>query len=218
MERQTRAKETAPQTSDTINILIVGVGGQGVILASELLSEAAMESGFDVKKSEVHGMAQRGGVVSTHVRFGERVYSPLIPEGAADVVLAFEVAEGLRWAHQLKEGGLLVVNTQRIIPPIAYTGEYDYPADPVGEAVRAAPGRVVPLDALSVAHEVGNPKLVNTVLLGAISGRLPIRQEVWESVIRRRVPRGTEEANLSAFRIGAERVGAGAQPADGSAA
>ncbi|MBM3326306.1 MAG: indolepyruvate oxidoreductase subunit beta, partial [Calditrichaeota bacterium] len=101
----------------TTNILIVGVGGQGVILASELLCEAAMSAGFDVKKSEIHGMAQRGGVVSSHVRFGPKVQSPLIPNGQADVVLAFEAAEGLRWASQVKPDGALVMNTQRIVPP-----------------------------------------------------------------------------------------------------
>ena len=189
----------------TTNILIVGVGGQGVILASELLSEAAMSSGFDVKKSEVHGMAQRGGVVSCHVRFGRKVYSPLIPIGAADVLLAFEAAEGLRWAGHVAEEGLLVVNTQQIIPIIAFTGEYDYPADPIGEAKQFA-SRVVPIDGQRIALELGNIKAVNTVLLGAISGELPIENETWEAVIRRRVPRGTEELNLAAFRAGADAV------------
>jgi indolepyruvate ferredoxin oxidoreductase beta subunit len=190
----------------TTNILIVGVGGQGVILASELLSEAAMEAGYDVKKSEVHGMAQRGGVVSTHVRFGEKVYSPLIQAGAADVALAFEAAEGLRWAGHVRDGGLLVVNTQQIIPPIAFTGEYDYPKDPINEAKSVCRGRMLPIDGLAIAHQVGNPKLVNTVLLGAISGEMPISDEIWDTIIRRRVPRGTEELNIAAFKRGAEAV------------
>ncbi len=187
----------------TTNILIVGVGGQGVILASELLSEAAMQAGFDVKKSEVHGMSQRGGVVSSHVRFGPKVFSPLIPAGTADVVLAFEAAEGLRWAGQVAVDGMLAINTQRIVPPIAFTKEYAYPDDPVGQA-REHVKRVVSVDALEIAQEVGNPKLVNTVLLGVISGELPISDEVWEAVIRKRVPKGTEEANLAAFRKGKE--------------
>ena len=189
----------------TKNILIVGVGGQGVILASELLSEAAMVAGFDVKKSEIHGMSQRGGVVSSHVRFGRKVYSPLIPAGCSDVVLAFEAAEALRWASQVSEDGILVVNTQQIVPTIAYTREYDYPADPVGEAGRIA-GRVLPIDGQGIAQKLGNIKAVNTVLLGAISVELPITAEVWESVIRRRVPKGTEELNLTAFREGAQAV------------
>ena len=184
------------------NILIVGVGGQGVILASELLSEAAMEAGFDVKKAEVHGMAQRGGVVSSHIRFGQKVYSPLIPDGTADVVLAFEAAEGLRWANQVKEGGLLVVNTQQIIPPIAFTKDYDYPDDPIGQARRIA-GRVLSIDGAGIAEKVGNPKLVNTVLIGAFADELPIPEEILLKVIRRRVPKGTEELNIAAFRQGA---------------
>jgi len=190
----------------TTNILIVGVGGQGVILASELLSEAAMMAGFDVKKSEVHGMSQRGGVVSSHVRFGPKVQSPLIPNGAADVVLAFEAAEGLRWAGQVKKEGMLAINTQRIVPPIAFTKEYSYPTDPVADA-RKYVKRVLPIDAVEIAHEVGNPKLVNTVLLGAISGDLPISMEIWESVIRKRVPKGTEEQNLLAFKRGKAAAG-----------
>jgi indolepyruvate ferredoxin oxidoreductase beta subunit len=185
----------------TTNILIVGVGGQGVILASELLSEAAMQAGYDVKKSEVHGMSQRGGVVSSHVRFGPKVYSPLIPNGTADVVLAFEAAEGLRWAGQVAANGMLAMNTQQLVPPIAFTKEFNYPEDPVGQA-RKYVKRVVPVDAIAIANEVGNPKLVNTVLLGAISGELPISDEIWEAVIRKRVPKGTEEANLSAFNKG----------------
>ena len=185
----------------TFNILIVGVGGQGVILASELLSEAAMEAGFDAKKSEIHGMAQRGGVVSSHVRFGKKVHSPLIPNGKADAVLAFEAAEGVRWAHQTSREGLLVVNTQKIIPPIAFMKEYSYPENPIEEASMQV-GRILPIDGIGIAHKIGNPKLVNTILLGAIAGEIPISQEIWETIIRRRVPRGTEEANLQGFTEG----------------
>ncbi|MDP8241343.1 MAG: indolepyruvate oxidoreductase subunit beta [Candidatus Hatepunaea meridiana] len=187
----------------TKNILIVGVGGQGVILASELLSEAAMKAGFDVKKSEVHGMAQRGGVVSSHVRFARKVYSPLIPEGDSDVVLAFEAAEGLRWANNVNEDGLVVVNTQEIIPPIAFTKGYDYPEKPIEQA-RKQVKRLIAIDAIGIAQRLGNVKGVNTVLLGAIAGELPISDEIWEAVIRRRVPRGTEEMNIAAFKEGAK--------------
>jgi len=189
----------------TTNILIVGVGGQGVILASELLSEAAIEAGFDVKKSEVHGMAQRGGVVSSHIRFAEKVYSPLIPNGMADVVLAFEAAEGLRWASQVKKGGMLVVNRQQIIPTIAFTKEHSYPEDPIGQSRNIA-DRVLDIDGIGIAEEIGNPKLVNTVLIGAISEELPIPPEIWETIIRRKVPRGTEELNLTAFQRGIEAL------------
>ena len=157
----------------------MGVGGQGVILASELLSEAAIAAGFDAKKSEVHGMSQRGGVVTSHVRFAKKVFSPLVPDGQADAVLAFEAAEGLRWAHQVSETGLLAINTQQIVPPIAFTKGYDYPEDPIGQA-RKQTKRVLSIDALNIAHKIGNPKLVNTILIGAISQEMPIDQEIWE--------------------------------------
>ncbi len=185
----------------TYNILIVGVGGQGVILASELLSEAAIAAGFDAKKSEVHGMSQRGGVVTSHVRFAKKVFSPLVPDGQADAVLAFEAAEGLRWAHQVSETGLLAINTQQIVPPIAFTKGYDYPEDPIGQA-RKQTKRVLSIDALNIAHKIGNPKLVNTILIGAISQEMPIDQEIWEKTLRKLVPRGTEDQNIAGFRAG----------------
>ena len=117
--------------SKPTNVLIVGVGGQGVLLASAILSEVALQSGSEVKKSEVHGMSQRGGVVSSHVRFGPKVYSPLIPNGQADVILAFERAEALRWAHELKPDGFMIVNDYKLIPPIAIDPKYVYPEDAI---------------------------------------------------------------------------------------
>jgi len=189
----------------TTNILIVGVGGQGVILASELLSKAAVVSGFDVKQSEVHGMSQRGGVVSSHIRFAKKVYSPLIPNGAADVILAFEASEGLRWVNQLAKTGAMVVNSQEIVPPIAFTREYTYPVDPIGQTKKIA-GRVVSVDGIGIAEQCGDKRLVNTVLLGAISAELPFTPDVWENVIRTGVPKGTEEMNLKAFKAGADAV------------
>ena len=189
----------------TYNILIVGVGGQGVILASELLSEAALKEGFDVKKSEVHGMAQRGGVVSSHVRFGEKVYSPLIPDGESHVVLAFEAAEGLRVTKQVADNGLLVINDQTIVPTIAHTKGFSYPENPI-EKARAEVNRVIAIDGVKTAQQIGNPKLVNVILLGAIAKELPIKKETWESVIRKRVPRGTEQANLAAFAEGMKHI------------
>jgi len=193
------------ETNKTTNILIVGVGGQGVILASELLSKAAMVSGYDVKQSEVHGMSQRGGVVSSHIRFAKKVHSPLIPNGAADVILAFEASEGLRWVNQLSQTGAMVVNTQEIVPPIAFTKEFNYPEDPIGQA-KAIAARVVAIDGIGIAESCGDKRLVNTVLLGAISKELPIDGSVWENVIRSGVPKGTEEINLKAFRLGADAV------------
>jgi indolepyruvate ferredoxin oxidoreductase beta subunit len=141
----------------TINVLIVGVGGQGILLTSELLSEAAMEAGYDVKKSEVHGMAQRGGVVSSHVRIGERIYSPLIKEGETDVLLAFEAAEALRWVHFLKTDGTVVLNDLRLIPPIALIKGFKYPDRPV-ELIKNRMKNVKPIHAVRIAQNLGNIK------------------------------------------------------------
>lgn len=186
-----------------MNVLIVGVGGQGVILASEILAQVAVNSGHDVKKSEVHGMAQRGGVVSSHVRFGKKVYSPLIPRGQADVVLAFEEAEALRWAYYIKENGRLIVNRQKIVPPIVATKKGSYPEDPVGQLKKAG-NNVLAIDAISIAKDLGNTRLVNTLLLGALSSFLSLKDEEWGRIIRVRVPKGTEGANLNAFEKGRE--------------
>jgi len=188
---------------ETTNVLIVGVGGQGIILASEILADAAMQAGMDCKKSEVHGMSQRGGVVTSHVRFGKEVFSPLIPRGSAHVILAYEPAEALRWCHQLREGGTIVVNTQRLIPPIAMTKEYDYPMDAI-EQIRDRGVDVIVADVADICQELGNPRLGSTVLLGALSTKLLIPDAVWLNVIKKRVPRGTEELNIKAFQRGKE--------------
>lgn len=188
---------------ETTNVLIVGVGGQGIILASEILSDVAMVEGMDVKKSEVHGMAQRGGVVTSHVRFGAEVFSPLIPRGAADVILAYESAEGLRWCHELKQGGTIIVNPQRLIPPIATSKEYDYPTDALAQ-IRSLGVNVIEVDVAGICEEIGNPKLGSTVLLGTLSTQLSIPESTWLEVIQRRVPKGTEELNVVAFQRGKE--------------
>jgi indolepyruvate ferredoxin oxidoreductase beta subunit len=188
---------------DTTNVLMVGVGGQGIILASEILSEVAMQAGMDCKKSDVHGMSQRGGVVTTHVRFGKEVFSPLIPQGSADVILAYEAAEGLRWCHELREGGTIIVNTQQLIPPIAMTKEYDYPMDAI-EQIRARGVEMIEMDVADICQEIGNPRLGSTVLLGTLSTKLSIPESVWLEVIKRRVPRGTEDLNVIAFKRGQE--------------
>jgi len=185
----------------TTNVLIVGVGGQGVLLASELLSAVAMEAGYDAKKSEVHGMAQRGGVVSSHVRIGEKIYSPLIKEGEADVILAFEQAEALRWIHFLKEDGTIIINDYRLVPPIASMKGFHYPEDPIG-AVKKRIKNVKVVDAVSMAEKLGNSRLVNTVLLGVLSVSLDIEEKFWKKVVRDRVPKGTEDLNVKAFREG----------------
>ena len=171
--------------SDTSNILVVGTGGQGVMTASEILAEAAIAFGHDVKKTEVAGMAQRGGVVSSHLRFGPRVLSPQISPGTADILLGFEAAEGMRWSHMLRRDGLALVNCGRLVPPVVELGLYDYPADPVG-AMRAAGARVCSFDASAIAYELGDIRLGNTVMLGAIADYLPFSAEVLEQCVLKR--------------------------------
>jgi len=198
--------------SEATNMLIVGVGGQGVILASSILAQAAMEAGHDTKQSDVHGMSQRGGTVSSHVRFGEKIWSPMVPEGEADLLLAFERAEALRAAHLLAPSGTVIVNRQSIIPPIASGKKFAYPEDPVGE-LRARVDRVIEIDALEECRKLGNEKMLSVLLLGALSTRLEFDRSIWEKVIRSRVPRGTEEGNLAAFARGAELACAAAETA-----
>jgi len=185
------------------NILIVGVGGQGVLLASEILSEAAMYSGLDVKKSEVHGMSQRGGVVSSHVRIAEKVYSPLIAHGGADFLMAFETAEGLRALDWLKPDGIIISSLTRLVPPITTTGEYTYPDDPA-EMIRKKIKNAKILDADKIAMDLGNPRLVNTILLGVLSNSLEITEETWIETIKKRVPKKFTDLNLKAFKAGCE--------------
>ncbi|HER43070.1 MAG TPA: indolepyruvate oxidoreductase subunit beta, partial [Candidatus Eisenbacteria bacterium] len=160
----------------TTNVLIVGVGGQGVLLASEILCEVAKVMGLDAKKSEVHGMSQRGGVVTSHVRFGKKVYSPLIPDGEADVILAFEIAEGLRWAGELRAGGTIIVNRQKIVPPIVATGKFSYPEE-LEEKIRGKADKVIIIDAFEIAEGLGNTRLVNTILLGVMSNSIDLEEE-----------------------------------------
>jgi len=183
------------------DVLIVGVGGQGVLLASEILSNVAQEAGYDVKKSEVHGMAQRGGVVSSHVRFGKKIFSPLIKEGNADVILSFESAEALRWVHFVKSNGVVIVNDYKLVPPIASMKGFDYPDDPIAK-VKARIKNVKSVNAVEIANKLGNPRMVNTILLGTLSSSIDIPVSTWEKIIRERVPKGTEELNIKAFYAG----------------
>ena len=185
------------------DILIVGVGGQGVLLASEVLSVMAMQAGMDVKKSEVHGMSQRGGVVSSHVKFGPKVYSPIIPYGQADILISFEEAEALRAIDWLNPDGLLVTSLTRLIPPIATSGKIKYPDDPVVE-IKKKVRNVIAVDADKIALEIGNPRLVNILLLGVISTRLDFEVARWEEAIRTRVKAKFVELNLKAFARGRE--------------
>jgi indolepyruvate ferredoxin oxidoreductase beta subunit len=185
----------------TTNVLIVGVGGQGVLLASEILSEVARHMGLDAKKSEVHGMSQRGGAVTSHVRFGKKVYPPLIPYGAADTILAFELAEGMRWVHELKDGGTIIVNRQEIVPTITATGKYAYPEN-AEETIRKRAPNAKFIDAYEIAKDLGNTRLVNTILLGVPSASIPLDGKTWLEVIERMAPKGTGDINKKAFLTG----------------
>lgn len=186
------------------SILIVGVGGQGTLLTSRVLGRLAMDAGYDVKMSEVHGMAQRGGSVVTHVRYGEKVYSPLIEDGGADVILSFEKLEALRWAHYLKPGGVILINDQEIDPMPVITGAAQYPED-IWESLENRDAEIVPVAGLSTAQCLGNIKVTNTVLLGAMSRYLTeFTQEAWENAIDYTVPPHTVKINIDAFRKGRE--------------
>lgn len=182
-------------------IFLAGVGGQGILLASEILCEAFLLEGFDVKKSEVHGMAQRGGAVTTHVRYGKKVFSPLIEPGTADLLLAFEKLEALRFLHYLAPGGAAVVNAQEILPPSVATGRERYP-DRVAERLRGAVPRAYLVDALAAALSLHEVRTVNLVLVGAASPLLPLPAERFEEAIRARLPEKIVEVNLAAFRAG----------------
>jgi len=187
--------------TSTKNILIVGVGGQGVILASNALSEVAMTRGFDVKKNESHGQSQRGGTVPSHIRYGEKVYSPLIGRGEADLVLAFEELEGLRFAHFLKPEGKMILNRQRIYPPRVTSGMDKYPEDVVS-ILKENGIETIDVDALSIANRLGNPLVVSTVLLGLLSKHLEFSKEEWENVLKGLVPEKHQAVNLEAFEAG----------------
>ncbi len=187
--------------SKVTSVMIVGVGGQGTLLASRLLGGAMMEQGYDVKVSEVHGMSQRGGSVVTYVRYGDRVDSPVIDLGGADVILAFEKMEAARYLPYLKKGGKVIVNVQQIDPMPVVTGAQAYPAD-VLDAVRAAGAEVLALDALGLAAQAGSAKAVNVVLIGAMARRLGVEKEIWLKTVRETVPPKFLEMNLRAFELG----------------
>lgn len=187
------------------NILIAGVGGQGTLLASVLLGKVALKLGYDVKLSEVHGMAQRGGSVVTYVRMGdkgEKVYSPVIDVGGADILLAFEQLEALRWIPYLKpETGQVFAGTQKILPMPVITGAKEYPSD-IMERIRGYFPKAVFVDALSMAMEAGSVKAVNTVLMGVLAGHMDVDLEIWREVIGDTVKERFREINQKAFMLG----------------
>jgi len=187
--------------NDTQNIIMVGVGGQGIILASELMSEAALLAGYDIRKSEVHGMAQRGGSVSSHVRFGRKVLSPLIEFGKADIMLAFEKVEGLRACGYMKRGATIIMNDIEVIPTTVSLGMGTYPHD-VPDRLRGLGFSVTLVDAQEKAVRAGTAKAANVVLLASLAALLDIERDVWLEVIRRRAPRKFLDINIEAFNLG----------------
>lgn len=189
--------------SETKGIMIVGVGGQGTLLASRILGSVLIGQGYDVKMSEVHGMSQRGGSVVTYVKFGEKVYSPLVDQGEADYIIAFERLEAARWVSYLKEGGTLMINDRRISPMPVITGAMEYP-DEIVEKLRGKGAKVVACDALSMAIEAGNPKSVNVVMIGILSALTEFSEDVWQAALTECVKPKFLELNKKAFSLGRE--------------
>ena len=187
----------------TKNIMIVGVGGQGSLLASKLLGRLLLTKGYDVKVSEVHGMSQRGGSVVTYVRFGEKVYSPVIDKGEADYVVSFELLEAARWTGYLRQGGRIITNTQRINPMPVITGAAEYPAA-LDRKIAEAGAAIDAIDALSLAEEAGSAKAVNIVLMGHLSRYFDFSLEEWLDAIEKSVPAKFLEMNKKAFMLGRE--------------
>ncbi len=185
----------------TRSILIVGVGGQGTLLASRLLGRTLLAKDYDVKISEVHGMSQRGGSVVTYVRYGDKVASPIVEKGEADIIMSFEELEAARWLPYLKKGGKIIVNTQQMDPMPVITGAARYPENVLGQ-LRDLGVDVQAVDALSLAVEAGTPKAANVALIGVVAKNTDIEQEVWEETIRNTVPEKFLEQNLKAFRLG----------------
>lgn len=187
----------------TTNILLVGVGGQGILLASEILSETFMLAGFDVKKSEIHGMSQRGGSVVSHVRFGDKVYSPIVPEGEGDILFGFELMETLRSLPLLRRGGKVIANDLRIPPSSVLMGTEKYP-ERVAESISERFADFLLVDGQGLAATAGNARAANTVLLGAVSRRIDVAEEYWLQALERMVPSRAIEVNRKAFLLGRE--------------
>lgn len=184
------------------NILLVGVGGQGTVLASKILGQVALSLGQEVKVAEIHGMSQRGGSVVTQVRYGDKVYAPTIPKGKADVILAFEKMEALRWLPYLKKGGQIIVNDQEIDPMPVIVGAVSYPEKVIEQLASVAEVTVVP--ALKLAEEAGSVKAANVVLLGVLAQRLGIEAGIWRQVLAATVPPKTLAVNQKALELGLE--------------
>ena len=188
--------------AETKNIMIVGVGGQGTLLTSRILGGITVENGYDVKLSEVHGMAQRGGSVVTYVRYGEKVTEPIVEEGQADVLIAFEKLEALRYAHFLKKDGVIIVNDQKIDPMPVVTGVAKYPEGIIEHLSEKY--KVISVDAQKEALELGNSRVFNVIILGVAASKMDFEKEQWIAVIKKKVPPKTIDINVKAFERGYE--------------
>ena len=186
------------------NIMIVGVGGQGSLLASKLLGYLLLQQGLDVKVSEVHGMSQRGGNVVTYVKFGDKVYSPVISRGEADFIVSFEKLEAARWVESLKPGGRIIVSNQEIAPMPVLVGQAEYPKELI-EKMRARDFAVEEIDGLALAEEAGSAKAVNLVLMGVLSKYFPFPESAWQEAIEACVPAKVLDLNRRAFALGRAR-------------
>jgi indolepyruvate ferredoxin oxidoreductase, beta subunit len=189
----------------TTNILVAGVGGQGVILASDIMSEVFMEAGYDVKKSEVHGMAMRGGIVTSHFRFGKKVHSPLIKEGETDILFAFEQLEGLRWINYLRPDGRIVMNDHKINPPAVNLGEMEYPKA-IPEVIRSKIKNFYLVKGTEIALQLGDVRAANVVLLGAISKFFEVNEDLWLKTILNYLPPKVHDLNRKAFSAGRDQI------------
>lgn len=183
------------------SILLAGVGGQGILRASDIICMAMMEAGFDVKKSEVHGMAQRGGCVTSHVRYGKKVYSPLAKFESIDILIAFEKMEVLRYLHYLKEDASIIINSEKIYPPAVNMGDSPYPKDII-KYLHKRYENIKEIDAAGLAQKAGSIKAANVILLGAVSSLISINSNIWENVIRNSFPEKLINLNLNAFQTG----------------
>jgi indolepyruvate ferredoxin oxidoreductase beta subunit len=190
-----------------MDVLITGVGGQGVILASDIYGETALSSGYDVKKTDTLGMAQRGGSVISHVRIGPRVWSPLIKEGEVDLILSFEKLEAARWSHYLRPGGTAIINNLEQPPQSVNLGKEDYPGHAViAGALQRRTGNIYFIDGLRLAAETGNPRTMNILMLGCMSMMTPLDEDAWKDNICRRLPENLQQVNLAAFERGRKEI------------
>ena len=187
---------------ETKNIMIVGVGGQGTLLTSRLLGGITTAAGYDVKLSEVHGMAQRGGSVVTFVRYGEEVHEPIVEEGCADVLIAFERLEALRYMHFLKKDGVAIINDQRIDPMPVVTGAATYPENIIEMFSKEFEGNVIAVDAMAEAKKLGNSRVFNTIIVGVAAKHMNFDHDEWIKVIEKTVPAKTIDINVKAFEVG----------------